>query len=330
MAHPPARPAAPQTDAAPLAPEAPSQQPASATISPGYDMQDGLLRPNEEGIGVLGLQTALQRQGHALQADMRFGPDTEQALRSFQASNGLRVDGIAGPETFAALNQRSAPHMADGLMRQNDRGVGVLGTQTALRQLGHELNADSVFGPVTERAVRDFQQASGLAVDGTVGPNTSAALTAATRTMLSPDRAAALSPQAPGSSAVATSNATGNPLSLTPDQQRHLQLAREQLGPALTACGSSPELVERICAAAVSHTQQHADRGPVNAFFLSKDGERVAVVQQIAPMSEMNVAAAGQRSSEQHLAQAQQLAIDQQQTTQTRSHTAPAMAEHAR
>ena len=104
----------------------------------------------------------------------------------------------------------------------------------------------------------------------------------------------------------------------------------DQLGPALSARGQSPEQIERICAAAVSHAQQHADRGPVSGFFLSKDGERVAVVQQSAPMSEMSVAAAGQRSSEQHLTQARQLAIAQEQTAPSRSQPAPAMTEYAR
>ena len=323
MASPPATPTALPPDAPPATPQPPPSS-ESATVSapraPGYDMQDGLLRPGEEGIGVSGLQNALRNQGHDLPTDGRFGTETEQALRDFQARNGLQVDGIAGPESFAALDQRSAGHMADGLIRQPDHGVGVLGSQTALRQLGQTLAVDGAFGPDTERAVRAFQQASGLAVDGMVGPHTSAALLAAQRAL----------PNTPNSEAANTQAPPGSPTTLTPDQQRHLQLARDQLGPALSARGQSPEQIERICAAAVSHAQQHADRGPVSGFFLSKDGERVAVVQQSAPMSEMSVAAAGQRSSEQHLAQARQLAIAQEQTAPSRSQPAPAMTEYAR
>jgi hypothetical protein len=259
-------------------------------------MRDGLLRLNEEGIGVLGLQTALRELGHEVPTDMRFGPETEQALREFQSRNGLKVDGIAGPETFAALHPRAGQHMADGLIRQGDQGAGVLGAQTALRQHGHELAADAVFGPETGRAVREFQRDHGLAADGIVGPKTSAAL-------------------------VASSHAA-----LSPDQQRHLQFAREQLGPALSARGHSPEQIERICTAAMGLAQQHAERGPVKGFFLSKDGERVAVVQQSAPMSEMSVAAALERPGEQHLALALQTARAQELAAQRQDGAAPAAA----
>ncbi|MEZ5702477.1 MAG: peptidoglycan-binding protein [Burkholderiaceae bacterium] len=289
-------------------------------LAPGYDMQDGLLRRDEVGLGVLGLQTALKNQGFDLPTDGRFGIEVEQALRDFQARNGLQVDGIAGPETFAALGYATGSDMADGLIRQPDQGVGVLGTQLALRQLGHELAADSRFGPETERAVREFQQANGLAVDGIVGPKTSAALVAAQRDLS----------QGHGAAPTALQDRPSGPISLTPDQQRHLQLAHDQLAPALSARGQSPEQIERICAAAVGHAQQYAYRGPVSNFLLSKDGERVAVIQQTPPMSEMNVAAAGQRNSEQHLADAQQLAIAQGQTTQPQNHFAPQTNEYAR
>jgi N-acetyl-anhydromuramyl-L-alanine amidase AmpD len=56
------------------------------------------------------------------------------------------------------------------------RGEAVHHLQALLRRLGYEIAADSIFGPLTERAVRELQRRRGLTVDGIVGPRTWAAL----------------------------------------------------------------------------------------------------------------------------------------------------------
>ena len=61
-------------------------------------------------------------------------------------------------------------------LRRGCRGESVRQLQDALRALGHELAADGVFGPVTERCVRTFQRAHGLDPDGIAGPLTWSAL----------------------------------------------------------------------------------------------------------------------------------------------------------
>jgi peptidoglycan hydrolase-like protein with peptidoglycan-binding domain len=58
----------------------------------------------EEGRQVQLLQKALG----SVKVDGVFGPETEAAVRSFQASRGLSVDGIVGPQTSAALRSQSA------------------------------------------------------------------------------------------------------------------------------------------------------------------------------------------------------------------------------
>jgi hypothetical protein len=116
--------------------------------------------------------------------------------------------------------------------------------------------------------------------------------------------------------------------SLTPEQQRHHALATEQLAPRLRAQGLDDERIDRVSAAAVSHAQAHANRGEVRAFHLSKDGERIAMVQEGAPLSEFSVREAEARSSEQHLAQAHQTAHAQTQDT-ARTTAAPAAPVHA-
>ena len=50
----------------------------------------------------------LQKALGAVKVDGIFGPETEAAVRSFQASKGLTVDGVVGPLTGAALRSQSA------------------------------------------------------------------------------------------------------------------------------------------------------------------------------------------------------------------------------
>src|SRR5512139_2806980 len=57
-----------------------------------------------------------------------------------------------------------------------DRGVDVLTIQYLLNHHGQTVSPDGVFGSTTNTAVRAFQTARGLDVDGIVGPNTWAAL----------------------------------------------------------------------------------------------------------------------------------------------------------
>lgn len=62
------------------------------------------LRRGDRGHDVRVLQQRLAAFGHYHGAiDGIFGPQTEQAVREFQASSGLQPDGIAGPRTLARL-----------------------------------------------------------------------------------------------------------------------------------------------------------------------------------------------------------------------------------
>ena len=62
------------------------------------------------------------------------------------------------------------------LVREGEQQHPVKTLQYLLRARGHGLTVDGAFGPVTEAAVRGFQQQKGLAVDGVVGPATWSAL----------------------------------------------------------------------------------------------------------------------------------------------------------
>ena len=52
---------------------------------------------------VVTLQHALSLLGFSISQDGKFGPETLEAVKRFQASRKLKVDGIVGPLTYAAL-----------------------------------------------------------------------------------------------------------------------------------------------------------------------------------------------------------------------------------
>lgn len=62
------------------------------------------LQQGATGDAVQRLQQALQRAGFDPGAiDGTFGPKTDQAVRAFQNSRSLTIDGIVGPQTWQAL-----------------------------------------------------------------------------------------------------------------------------------------------------------------------------------------------------------------------------------
>lgn len=128
---------------------------------------------------VIDLQTKLLKLGYIInKPDGIFGPLTENAVKEFQQANNLPSDGIVGPKTWHQLDKSfSAVKRVSDWNRPTikiaSKGDDVTLIQDILRAL-HFFSGkiDSIFGPLTENAVKEFQNANGLAADGIVGPIT--------------------------------------------------------------------------------------------------------------------------------------------------------------
>ncbi|MBL4756635.1 MAG: peptidoglycan-binding protein [Rhizobiales bacterium] len=68
-----------------------------------------LLKRGTRGDMVKKMQQALE-----IDADGKFGPGTEKAVKAYQESKGLTADGIVGPLTLAALNLGGSVASSDG------------------------------------------------------------------------------------------------------------------------------------------------------------------------------------------------------------------------
>lgn len=117
----------------------------------------------------------------------RFSPNVDSAVRTFQQTRGIVIDGIVGPATFRQLEE-ARWNLGDRVISYSPghmtAGDDVANLQQQLNTLGFDSGrVDGVFGPDTDRALREFQRNAGLEVDGTCGPNVWRALGRLARTV---------------------------------------------------------------------------------------------------------------------------------------------------
>ncbi len=153
------------------------------------------LKLGDRGQDVAILQNRLnQLNFNCGKADGIFGNATYAAVVAFQKKNGLTPDGIVGPKTLAALfndgvstgknppasSPDGEPSRGTGIsrtLRLGDRGEEVATLQRRLNELKFDCGkVDGIFGLATLNAVKAFQKANGLTVDGIVGKDTIAKL----------------------------------------------------------------------------------------------------------------------------------------------------------
>ncbi|OLF04455.1 metalloendopeptidase [Actinophytocola xinjiangensis] len=135
----------------------------------GVDLGGGwpALDPGAAGQTVSVIQHLLNQRGNNLVVDGSYGTLSVNAAKKFQSGAGLVADGQIGPLTWPKLVYT---------LSQGKSGHHVRGLQTALNKRSAGLLVDGDFGSVTTTAVRTFQSANRLVVDGNAGPITWRAL----------------------------------------------------------------------------------------------------------------------------------------------------------
>ena len=136
--------------------------------------QPTTIRKGSSGEWVKKLQELLLSLGYVLPrygADGDYGDETYYSVRLFQEVNGLAVDGICGPKTWAAL-QNGGKGPTWPTLHKGDRGEFVRYMQYRLNYHGVAVDIDGIFGAKTQAGVISFQRAHCSMVDGIPGAET--------------------------------------------------------------------------------------------------------------------------------------------------------------
>ncbi len=171
---------------APTATPAPT---ATSTPEPITKSNVVVIRVGTTGDAVLRLQNRLTALGYyTSRADGVCMADDAAAIRVFQRTNGLEVDGVAGYDTQVLLYSASALG-SDGktmagatidltqTLRRGSTGDSVIAVQQRLIALGYLTGtADGIYGTGTAEAIYNFQKRNGLSRDGVAGEKTLALL----------------------------------------------------------------------------------------------------------------------------------------------------------
>ncbi|MCA9605038.1 MAG: peptidoglycan-binding protein [Myxococcales bacterium] len=146
------------------------------------------------------LQNKLVKLGWTVDADGAFGAGTKAAVEELQQVFGYDADGVVGAATWKLIDAQighgwkvtgegAIKRALEAQGKQTEKGSlagadlgrnlksGLQGADVAYLQrrlatLGYPTSANGKFDDVTEKAVRQLQEAFGYTVDGIVGPGT--------------------------------------------------------------------------------------------------------------------------------------------------------------
>jgi peptidoglycan hydrolase-like protein with peptidoglycan-binding domain len=166
------------------------------------------LEKGDQGPSVRNLQQKLKTAGfYQASVTQVYDVSTQEAVRRFQKSAGLPVDGIVGastlqklenwqakkpsttttqakkatvvstqakkPSTTSSVRSATSQRRNPNYLAKGDEGEDVRALQERLRVAGFYYgNATGIFGPITEESVKRFQDSYKLSVDGIAGPAT--------------------------------------------------------------------------------------------------------------------------------------------------------------
>jgi hypothetical protein len=119
------------------------------------------------------VQQILSTQGYLAKRSGKFDEDTKRAVEVFQSQNGLKVDGMVGPLTWAALYY---PQLKQGDPSLPEVSLKIAELQCLLQKEGFSIRVDGYLGWETTLVLKKFQNRYGLQADGICGPMTWAVL----------------------------------------------------------------------------------------------------------------------------------------------------------
>lgn len=137
----------------------PIEEPEATTIpvTPESNSSWPLYKSGNTGETVRSIQYFLRQHKQTLSPDGEFGSETIAAVKKFQTAQKLLSDGVMSAETWQKLII---------VTRDGGSGDAVTALQRQLNYHGAKLTIDGDFGPLTQAAVKTFQQQHSLKNDG--------------------------------------------------------------------------------------------------------------------------------------------------------------------
>ncbi|MCR5808590.1 MAG: peptidoglycan-binding protein [Clostridiales bacterium] len=131
----------------------------------------------DEGTDITEMQKRLYELDYLKNITGVFDDETEAAILLFQEKNELEVDGMVGSQTKECLYSEDPVPFS---LYVGSEGEDVLMYQERLVELGYlATKPNGIYGSITLKAVKRFQERNAIIVDGHIGPATREALMSA-------------------------------------------------------------------------------------------------------------------------------------------------------